>query len=63
MKNIINWIIGATIVVVLASVYILVIDLIEEGHLVTEVLGIVGLIVVITAMVLMFQGTKKEQST
>ena len=62
MKNIVNWIVGAIIAVILASTYILVMDLIQEGHLVSEILGVVGLIVLIVALVLGFQSPQKVQS-
>ena len=63
MKNVVNWIIGGIIVVILASTYMLVMDLIQEGNLVSEILGIVGLIVLIVAMVLGFQEPEQKQST
>jgi uncharacterized membrane protein len=62
MNNIVNWIVGAIIAVILASTYILVMDLIQEGHLVSEILGVVGLIVLIVALVLGFQSPQKVQS-
>lgn len=62
MNNIVNWIVGAIIAVILASTYILVMDLIQEGHLVSEILGVVGLIVLIVALVLGFQSPQKGQS-
>ena len=63
MKNIVNWIVGGIILVILASMYILVMDLIREGNLVSEILGVIGLIVLIVAVVLGFQDPKREQST
>ena len=61
MKNIVNWIVGGIILVILASTYILVMDLIQEGNLVSEILGVIGLIVLIVAVVLGVQGTKSHK--
>lgn len=63
MKNIVNWIFGAIILVILASTYMLVMDFIQDGNLVSAIIGIVGLILLVVAMVLGLQEPERKRST